>query len=300
MSRKRSEPKRSFNDLIKAYRNARRYRAGFHAVRPNPYQEARVRLSEGKAIELWEVIPGFGSAESFRIFWKALIAAEVQAHKEDRKKLNALRSEMFEKYGSDVVKKLKSRHIRGKIPHTDTLPTAKDIEYELGDHADQEAALRALVGRITKWGGVLSALPIRNQYEVLSFCLASQHGNRPRKNLLLAYEKARAFQLNADLFPDELDNLLKRKKVPKSRSQALPTTRLAKLLVGETVRLPIGNPTLRQPYETRWYADSNLVNKVATMLSGFKGDGVPPEDVPTWIENAGGVEACIRKLRKTR
>ncbi len=110
--------------------------------------------------------------------------------------------------------------------------------------------------------------------------------------------RARAFQVASARAPKHLGRLLSIRKVPESRSHALSTTKLAKLLVGETVRVAKGTGRAGKPlYETQLWWDDKLVNKVATMLALMDAECVPPEAVSEWISSSGGVQACISRYR---
>lgn len=153
--------------------------------------------------------------------------------------------------------------------------------------ASQHAAVRT-------WGNHYT----KPEYKDLVLARSSTTVGKPRTNLYAAYARARAFHLVCKEDAQRLEALCARKGVKKSRAGSLTTTRIAKLLVGETVTKP--SKTSHSGYREVWCFDRNLVNKVANMLALLDRENVAPADMTAWIKRSGGVQACISRHRKSR
>ncbi len=134
------------------------------------------------------------------------------------------------------------------------------------------------------------------QYQFLITAKSLLKGDKPKIARHRAFQNARAFQIVAKKFPGRLARQFRQIGVPQSRRQAGKDHRLAKLLVGESVWVSdeIGR------FGQVWYAESRLVNKVAHIMSLLDECKVRVNEVPRFLQNQGGVQACIKKHRETR
>lgn len=278
--------------FLLAYRAVRRARAGFHSVRPARMRVWRERYEE----EYWSALREHESSYPHRVHeierQNARLLAEQQ---EARRRLDAV----ARKHGT-----VQPRHLSEVGSSVLSLGLSPDPVPTLAEHLAEFPELDKFLDdrwrSNLEWGGRLAHLPLAEQYEALVVSRAILAPGKPRANMHRAYSLARAFHIAALRAPRQLVRLLGLRKVPESRSQALPTTQLAKLIVGETVRIPTGSADddSRPAYRTRLWWDDRLVNKVATMLALMECEGVAVESVARWISDAGGIEACLRRYRQ--
>ncbi len=115
----------------------------------------------------------------------------------------------------------------------------------------------------------------------LRAALVGSTGSRESKRK--AYQRARGFHQKALSRPEKFEQLWSEVGLLKPRSDASPSTRIAKLILH-------GKQTV----------SAAKVSKVAAMLDILESELVAPDQAADWIEEHGGIEHCIKRHRRVR
>lgn len=134
------------------------------------------------------------------------------------------------------------------------------------------------------------------QYQCIAWAKSLFHGPNPRQKLYSALSYARQLQLMAQNAPQAMEQIFNASRVPPNRGQAIETTRLAKLIVGETVKKMVMAEDKHKIVERHWHWDDKLVHKIAKMLAIFETQGIGPEAIPEWLRANGGMQHCLSKF----
>lgn len=289
------------NEIFKRdYREARRYRHGFHAQRQPGLSTRRTALNQ-EYIE---------QKKTYFADYDDLVR-RIHAENEDGIRAYEGRLAKWEddhasylnlkrRLGGDIAKKrfeaggrkLERQPIKPRIKKP---PTFEDYAENFNGY---RTFIRKKFNLPNLYNRELFELDRQAQYDAIADAQSMFVEGSARQSLYRALSKCRAFQITSDRAPESFESLCNRKLVPVNRPHAMPTTRLAKLIVGESVRVETKRPNHSQPHELAWFWDEKLVNKVATILLRLSEKTIAPEDVPSWVRGHGGMQACIQRARQ--
>lgn len=288
------------DEIRRDYREVRRYRSGFHAHRQPGLSKQRRQLQEEYTKK----------RKAYIADYRNVVERVREKNLEERRKYESLMEQWDKEHATYLTYKKKfgaavaERYSHADVPNSVSKPSKPTQEkpptYE--DYIENFDGYRSHVrhkrGLPNLNHGELFRLGKKMQYETIVNVEACFVEGSARQSLYRALAKCRTFQLSAERDPEGFKSLCEKKLVPINRSHAMPTTRLAKLIVGESVRVPITRKKYSRPHKLIWFWDDKLVNKIATMLMLFSEEEVAPEKVPDWIRDRGGMQACLKRKRR--